>query len=37
MYVKGVKSNSIYIIRAVMLYMLKVLKEVQNDPTYLCP
>ena len=36
MYVEGVKSSSIYTIRAVMLCMLKVSKEVQNGLTYLC-
>ena len=36
MYVKGVESSSIYTIKAVMLCMLKVLKEVQNTLTYLC-
>ena len=30
MYVKGVKSSSIYTIRAAMIYMSEVLKEVQN-------
>ena len=36
MYVKGVKSSSIYTIRTVMLCMLKVLKEVQNSLTHVC-
>ena len=35
-HVKGVKSSSIYTIKAVMLYMSKVSKEVQNDLTHLC-
>ena len=35
-YVKGVESNSIYPIRAVMLCMLKVSKEAQNGLTHLC-
>ena len=35
-YVKGVESSSIYPIRAVMLYMLKVLKEAQNGLKHLC-
>ena len=35
-HVKGVKSSSIYTIRAVMLCMSKVLKEVQNGLTHLC-
>ena len=35
-YVKGVKSSSIYPIRAVMLCMSKVLKEAQNGLTHLC-
>ena len=34
--VKGVKSSSIYTIRAVMLCMLKVSKEVENGLTHLC-
>ena len=34
-HVKGVESSSIYTIRAVMLCMSKVLKEVQNGLTYL--
>ena len=34
-HVEGVKSSSIYTIRAVMLCMLKVLKEVQNGLTQL--
>ena len=36
MYVEDVKSSSIYIIRAVMLRMSKVSKEVQNGLTHLC-
>ena len=36
LYVKGVKSNSMYTIRAVMVCMLKVSKEVQNGLTHLC-
>ena len=36
LYVNGVESSSIYNIRAVMLCMLKVLKEVQNGLTHLC-
>ena len=35
-HVEGVKSSSRYTIRAVMLCMLKVLKEVQNSLTHLC-
>ena len=35
-HVKGVKSSSIYTIRAVMLCMSKVSKEVQNGLTHLC-
>ena len=35
-HVKGVESSSIYTIRAVMLCMSKVLKEVQNGLTHLC-
>ena len=35
MYVKGVKSSSIYTIRAVILCMSKVLKEVQNGLIHL--
>ena len=35
-HVKGVKSSSIYPIRAVMLCMLKVSKEAQNGLTHLC-
>ena len=35
-HVKGVKSSSINTIRAVMLCMLKVSKEVQNGLTHLC-
>ena len=35
-HVKGVESSSIKTIRAVMLCMLKVLKEVQNGLTHLC-
>ena len=35
-YAKGVKSNSIYPIRAVMLCMSKVLKEAQNSLTHFC-
>ena len=35
-YVEGVKSSSIYPIRAVMLCMSKVLKEAQNGLTHLC-
>ena len=35
-HVKGVESSSIDTIRAVMLCMLKVLKEVQNGLTHLC-
>ena len=35
-YVEGVKSSSIFPIRAVMLCMLKVSKEVQNGLTHLC-
>ena len=35
-YVEGVKSSSIYRIRAVMLCMWKVLKEAQNGLTHLC-
>ena len=33
---KGVESSSIYTIRAVMLCMSKVSKEVQNGLTHLC-
>ena len=36
MYVKGVKSSSIYTIKAVILYMSKVSKEVQSALTHLC-
>ena len=35
-YVEGVKSSSIYTIRAVMLCMSKVPKETQNGLTHLC-
>ena len=35
-YVEGVKSSSIYPIRAVMLCMSKVSKEAQNGLTHLC-
>ena len=35
-HVKGVESSSINTIRAVMLCMLKVLKEVQNGLTHFC-
>ena len=35
-YVKGVKSSSIYTIRAVMLCMSKVSKEAQNGLTHPC-
>ena len=35
-YVKGVESSSINIIRAVMLCMSKVSKEVQNGLKHLC-
>ena len=35
-HVKGVKSSSINTIRAVMLCMSKVSKEVQNGLTHLC-
>ena len=35
-YVEGVKSSSIYTIRAVMLCMAKVSKEAQNGLTHLC-
>ena len=35
-HVKGVKSSSINTIRAVMLCMSKVLKEVQNSLIHLC-
>ena len=35
-YVKGVKSSSIYPIRAVMVCMSMVSKEVQNGFTHLC-
>ena len=35
-HVKGVESNSINNIRAVMLCMSKVSKEVQNGLTHLC-
>ena len=35
-HVKGVESSSIYTIRAVMLCMSKVLKEVKNGLTHLC-
>ena len=35
-HVKGVESSSIYTIRAVMLCMLKVSKEVQNGLKHLC-
>ena len=35
-HVRGVESSSIYTIRAVMLCMLKVSKEVQNGLTHLC-
>ena len=35
-HVKGVKSSSIYTIKAVMLCMSKVSKEVQNGLTHLC-
>ena len=34
--VEGVKSSSIYSIRAVMLCMWKVLKEAQNGLTHFC-
>ena len=36
MYVKGVKSSSIYTIMAVMLCMSNVSKEVQSALTHLC-
>ena len=36
LYVEGVKSSSIYTIRAAMLCMSKVMKEVQNGLTHLC-
>ena len=36
MYIKSVESSSIYTIRAVMLCMSKVLKEVQSALTHLC-
>ena len=36
MHVKGFKSSSIYTIKAVMLYMSKVSKEVQSALTHLC-
>ena len=35
-HVKGVKSSSIYTIRAVMPYMSKVLKEAQNVLEHFC-
>ena len=35
-HVKGVESGSINTIKAVMLCMLKVSKEVQNGLTHLC-
>ena len=35
-YVEGVRSSSIYPIRAVMLCMSKVSKEVQNGLIHLC-
>ena len=35
-HVKGVKSSSIYTIRAVMLCMSKMSKEAQNGLTHLC-
>ena len=35
-HVEGVKNSSIYTIRAVMLCMSKVSKEVQNRLTHLC-
>ena len=35
-HVKGVESSSIYTIRALMLSMSKVSKEVQNGLTHLC-
>ena len=35
-HVKGVKSSSIYTIRAVMLCMSKVLKEAQNGLEHFC-
>ena len=35
-YVEGVKSSSLYPIRAVMLCMSKVWKEAQNGLTHLC-
>ena len=35
-YVKGVKSSSIYPIRAVMVCMSMVSKEAQNGLTHLC-
>ena len=35
-HVKGVKSSSINTIRAVMLCMSKVSKEIQNGLTHLC-
>ena len=36
MYVEGFESSSIYTIRAVMLCMSKMSKEVQNGLTHLC-
>ena len=36
LYVESVESSSIYTIRAVMLCMSKVSKEVQNGLTHLC-
>ena len=36
LYVKGVESNSIYTIRAVMPCMSKVLKEAQNGLEHFC-
>ena len=35
-HVEGLKSSSIYTIRAVMVYMSKVSKEAQNSLTHLC-
>ena len=35
-YVEGVKSSSIYTIRAVMPYMSNVLKEAQNGLEHFC-
>ena len=36
LYIEGVKSSSVYTIRAVMLCMSNVSKEVQNGLTHLC-